>query len=244
MKRYFALLTVFALISWGIFSGFKVPSYEGFVTDYAGVLSQDQKGRLSALSEDLKAKTGVEVATLVVPDIEDESIESVEQDVFDHWKIGQKGKDNGVLLIYAVKQKKMRIGVGYGLEGVLPDGKAGRIRDEFILPFAHAGRLAEAIENGHNAVISLMADEYKVQVSGTQVRQIRRHQRQAQLPDWLQGILLVGLILFLWKGRGWLLPLILLGGMGGGSGGNYRDGGGFSGFGGGGSGGGGASGDW
>ena len=244
--KFFRFLSLFLLfLSIPFLVGFKVPPFQGFVTDTAGVLSETQVTQLSAFSTELQTKTGMEVATLIVADSGEESIESVAQDVFDQWKIGQKGKDNGVLLVYAVKQKKMRIAVGYGLEGALPDGKAGRLRDEFILPLARSGHLAEAIENGHKAVILTLAKEAGVEISGDLQVSRKRHSTKSELPDWAQGILLILLILFLWKGRGWLLPFLLLGGFGGGRGGGFDDrGGGFGGFGGGSSGGGGASGDW
>jgi uncharacterized protein len=83
-----------------------------------------------SIGRELYDKTGSEAAVVVIDTTGDESIEEYANGLFREWGIGNKQKNNGVLLLVAVKDRKMRIEVGYGLEGILPDGKTGRIRDE------------------------------------------------------------------------------------------------------------------
>jgi uncharacterized protein len=129
-----------------------LPSPAGPVTDLAGVLDQETRQRLAWFLDQVRERSGAEIAILVVPSTGSESIEDYSIAVFDRWKIGQRGKDNGLLFLVAVQDRRMRITTGYGLEGVLPDGKVGEIRDRAILPFFREGRYAEGIVRGTEAL--------------------------------------------------------------------------------------------
>ena len=103
-------------------------------------------------STQVRERTGAEIAVLVVPSTAPDSIEDYSIAVFDRWKIGQQGKDNGLLFLVAVQDRRMRITTGYGLEGILPDGKVGEIRDRAIIPLFRAGRYADGIVRGTEAL--------------------------------------------------------------------------------------------
>jgi uncharacterized protein len=110
------------------------PDYQGFVNDYAGLLTPQAKAQLDARLTQLEKDTGAEVAVVTVKSLEGDSIEDYAVRLFEKWGIGKKGKDNGVLFLVALEDRKMRIEVGYGLEPVITDARAGRIRDDDVLP--------------------------------------------------------------------------------------------------------------
>ena len=133
-----------------------VPYLTGRVNDNAEILSQATR---SALTERLKAheeKTTNQIVVLTVPSLEGESIEGYAEAVFKAWKLGQKGKDNGVLVVVAPNDRRMRIEVGYGLEGTLPDAIAGRIIRNVMTPRFKTGDFNGGIEAGVNAIVTVL----------------------------------------------------------------------------------------
>lgn len=110
------------------------PEYQGFVNDYAGLLSPAVKTELDSRLTQLEKDTTAEVAVVTVKSLEGGSIDDYAVRLFEKWKIGKQGKDNGVLFLVALDERKMRIEVGYGLEPLITDGRAGRIRDEDVIP--------------------------------------------------------------------------------------------------------------
>ena len=146
------LLILAALVAVGASGAAEVPPPADPITDRAGVLGQDARQRLARILDDVRARTGAEIAVLVVPSTAPDTIEDYSIAVFDRWKIGQQGKDNGLLFLVAVQDRRMRITTGYGLEAILPDGKVGEIRDRVIIPLFRAGRYAEGIVRGTEAL--------------------------------------------------------------------------------------------
>lgn len=110
------------------------PDYQGFVNDYAGLLTPQARAQLEARLTQLEKDTTAEVAVVTIKSLEGDSIEDYAVRLFEKWGIGKKGKDNGVLFLVALNDRKMRIEVGYGLEPVITDARAGRIRDNDVLP--------------------------------------------------------------------------------------------------------------
>jgi len=102
----------------------------GFVNDYANVLSASEERQLVSMISEVRQKTGAEIAVVTIQSLEGNEIDDFSNRLFEKWGIGQKGKDNGLLFLAAMKDRKMRIEVGYGLEGAIPDAQAGRIRRE------------------------------------------------------------------------------------------------------------------
>jgi uncharacterized protein len=231
----------------------------GYVTDLAGAIAVDTKARLEALCTELQQKTGAQMAIVTVHSFEGESLENYTVDLYKQLGVGSKQDSRGVLLLVSPDQRKYRIEVGYGLEPVINDARAGDA-GRAMVPFLRQGDYSKAIETGAWQLAKYIADDRGVTLSGQPpVRPVRRRDNSSGgAPLWL----IIGLFLFMWlisRGSGsgpggggwWLLPLLMgggggrdLGGWGGGGFGGGGGGGGFGGFGGGSSGGGGASGGW
>ena len=224
---------------------------QGFVTDRAGVIDAATRAKLTALLEELQQKTGAEIAVLTVDTTAPLDDFTYAMQVADAWKPGKKGEDTGVLVLVAVQDRKIRILTGYGVEGILPDGLVGEIRDRQMLPEFRAGHLAAGIRNGVEALASRIAASRGVELSGvpTPLPLPVRQAPQQTMPTWVVVLILIAFFLLTMRGRrggrsgG---PVIIPGGFGGsgGFGGFGGGGGGFGGFGGGGFGGGGAGGSW
>jgi len=222
----------------------KIPDYTGHVTDTAGIMGE-WFARTEKLCRDIEQQTTAEIAVLTVKSTVPLDTQQYAQKVFDQWKIGKKGKDNGILFLVAVDDKKLWIATGYGVEGVLPDGKVGEIRDTFLRPLFRQGRYGEGIYMGVKAAGTIL--------TGGKLEPPKRSVRERTgLPLDFLLFLILGVPYFIIRsiflnrtgkrGAGWWwFPGG--GGMGGGGGGGFG-GGGFGGFGGGFSGGGGAGGGW
>src|SRR5262245_35153349 len=115
-------------------SALDVPPLRGRVNDYAGVMQPNQVQSLEAQLAQLERDTGHQVAVLTIPTLDGEDIEGFSIRVAENWKIGKKGFDNGVILVVAIKDRRLRLEVGYGLEGILPDAIAKRITSDYIVP--------------------------------------------------------------------------------------------------------------
>jgi len=215
----------------------------GFVNDFANVISASEENELMSMITELRQKTGAEIAVVTVSSLEGGEIDDFTNRLFERWGIGQKGKDNGLMFLAAIKDRKMRIEVGYGLEGAIPDATAGRIRRDIITPYFKAGKPGRGIVMGVAALSQAAAKEYGVTLTGTAARYAQKPRARKGNPIFT----ILFLIFFIpFAIRHPFLALLLLSG---GRGGGYRSGGGGgfgggSGFGGGMSGGGGSSGGW
>ena len=236
------------------------PDKQGLVNDFADVIDPAIEEKINAVTAELLAKTQIPVVVVTMPDIGDAEYNDYANRLYEAWGIGKKGEDKGVLIFVTVKERKMRIEVGYGLEGIIPDGLAGEIRDTYMTPYLKQDKYGEGLLNGTTAAALIIAKASGVELTGyTNVTspQTRKNSGLAFLPI----ILIILFIMIGGRGRGgiWLLlPLLMgssayrdsnrrsgssFGGFGGGFGGfGGGGGGGFGGFGGGMSGGGGAGG--
>jgi len=224
---------------------------EGYVSDGASILSAQDKATLENFLYEYQTKTTHQIAVVTIKSLDGYSIEDKAVDIFKKLGIGQKGKDDGILFLIALNDKKMRIEVGYGLEGVLNDGKAGELLDTYVIPNFKTGAISEGIVQGTAAIAYTIAGAENIQLTGSQPP---RHTQANQARASIAGIVfwIIMILLFTKLGRGgkggfWstLFLLSLLGGgrnSYGSRGGGF--GGGFGGFGGGFSGGGGASRGW
>ncbi|HEV2854179.1 MAG TPA: TPM domain-containing protein [Thermoanaerobaculia bacterium] len=131
-----------------------VPALQGRVNDYANLMSPGQKQRIEAQLAQFEQQTGNQVAVLTTPTLNGEDIEGYGNRVARAWALGQKGKDNGALLIVASQDRKMRIEVGYGLEPVLTDLQTSIIQNEVIIPYFKRGDFGGGIEAGVSAMLS------------------------------------------------------------------------------------------
>ena len=154
-----ALLLVLAAVTLSVAMaafGADVPFLAGRVTDNAEILSPAMRSSLTAQLKSHEQRTGNQIAVLTVPSLEGDNIEDYAVRIFESWKLGQKGKDNGVLIIVVPKERRMRIEVGYGLEGVLTDGAAGRIIRNAMAPRFKAEDYDGGVEAGVKNVIGLL----------------------------------------------------------------------------------------
>jgi uncharacterized protein len=228
----------------------------GYVNDFAGVMDARGAQQLEAYCAQVEAATGAQVAVVTIHSLEGEQIEDVAVRLFKEWGIGKKGKDEGLLLLLSVDDKKQRAEVGYGLEPIIPDGFAGSVL-RGIRPILRQGNYSGAMLAAVEQFAARIAESKGVQIGSTP-RPSRIHNEPSGIP-W--PIIVIGLIILFavlrggrGGGGGFWTGLILGnllggggrrgGGWGGGGFGGGGGGGGFGGFGGGSSGGGGASSDW
>ncbi|MBI2353927.1 MAG: TPM domain-containing protein [Deltaproteobacteria bacterium] len=137
------------------------PPLKGRVNDYAGMLSPQASANLERKLADFERETTNQIVVLTVPSLEGDDIDVFSIRVADAWKVGQKGKDNGVILILAQAERKVRIEVGMGLQGVLTDLTAGRIIRDVMRPSLRDGDFNRGVEAGIEAVMAATKGEFK-----------------------------------------------------------------------------------
>jgi uncharacterized protein len=232
-----------------------IPAYRGYVNDDAGVLREDTRAKLEAFLDQVEKKTGAEFAVLTVRTTAPLDPADYKVKVFETWKIGKKGADNGLLLLVAMEERKIWFETGYGLEGVLPDGLESRIIRERMTPAMRASDVDGAVTAGVLAAAAKIAADKGVTLewNGQELRYgSDAGESGGHFPVWLIALLVFMVINIIVRsafGRrgGWYIGPGWGGGFGGGFGGFGGGGGGggsFGGFGGGSSGGGGGGGGW
>ena len=132
----------------------EVPFLGARVNDVAGIVPPPVRDRLEAKLADLEQRTGTQVAVLTVDSLEGDSIEDYAVRVFQTWKLGRKGVDDGVLFVVARQERRMRIEVGYGLESRLTDARSRQILDDVVRPHFRAGNFGAGIEAGSDAIVA------------------------------------------------------------------------------------------
>lgn len=143
--RKVCLTLLVVMLAAGPVLGLKVPPLKGRVNDTAGVLEPDEERALENYLASVETSTSAQMVLLTIPSLEGDPLEDFSMRVAEAWKIGQKGADNGILLLVAVEDRAVRIEVGYGLEGTLPDGKCGTIIRQVIVPHFRNGNYYEGI---------------------------------------------------------------------------------------------------
>lgn len=137
----------------------RVPPLTGRVVDLAGVLSRETASGIESTLEALEREKGAQVAVLIIPTLSGETIEQFSMRVVEDWKIGRKGIDDGVLFTVAIQDRTMRIEVGYGLEGAIPDAAARRIIGDIITPYFRDGDYNGGVKAGVDSIIKLINGE-------------------------------------------------------------------------------------
>lgn len=145
------LLTFYLVLP--AFAKNNMPYLQGMVNDYANILSSTTVSKLEKQLETYENETTNQIAVLTVNSLEGQDIESYANEVYNTWELGQAGHDNGVLLVVAVADRKMRIEVGYGLEGYITDNKSGQIIRNVIAPYFKQGDFDKGISNGVTALM-------------------------------------------------------------------------------------------
>ena len=211
---------------------------QGHVNDWAEVFSPERRAELEGRIAAFRQANGAQLAVVTLKSLKGGEIGDFASKLFEQWGIGEKGKDNGVLLLAAIEDRKMRVEVGYGMEGVLNDAKSGRIQDEYIVPRFKEGNYEQGLWDGAEALLKVMGGEALPEAAAAPDNPVAAF-----------VVLLIFAVVFLL-----IVRAAIRGGKGGGgaggslssgwSRGGSSGGGGFGGFGGGRSGGGGSSRGW
>jgi uncharacterized protein len=235
---------------------------QGYVSDFAHVIDPNSRAQLESYAAAVERATGVEIALVTLPSLQGEPVEDVANTIFRAWGVGKKGKDEGILLLLAIGERRNRLEVGYGLEPILPDGFAGSIL-RAMRPALRQQRYGEALYAAAETIGTTVAKSKNVSLNAQLPRRSTPDDGGEIPVGWLilGGI---GLLLLLSRrgrrgsggyggGSGGFWPGLILGNVlsrgswgsrGSGGFGGFDSGDSFGGFGGGDSGGGGASSDW
>jgi uncharacterized protein len=187
-------LLLFCISAWAIVG---IPELSRRVTDLTTTLSEDQVSALENKLAAFEAKKGSQIAVLIVSTTQPKDIAEYGIEVADLWQIGRKGVDDGIILIVAKDDRKLRLEVGYGLEGVIPDAVAKRVIAETITPYFQAGDYAGGIDAGISQIMALIEGEALPAPSAGQAET----QEEGAFMFVLFGGLVVGFILSVVIGR-------------------------------------------
>ena len=222
------------------------PPKNGYVLDQTQTLTKEEIYTMNRMGLELQKKTKAQIAVLLIPTLEGEDVSDYANRVFRAWGIGDKEKNNGILFLIALKDKQMRIEVGYGLEGAINDGKAGEILDQYAIPYFQKGKFGPGVMETYKVLVGEVSKEYGVSIDGSRIYEKQDSIELSPLQLLLIGVGILALIIvdmtFFGGAITQSILWILASGRGGGSG--RSGGGGFGGFGGGSPGGGGASRRW
>ena len=138
-----------------------------YVNDSAGVLDYSLKNYIILTNKSLYSQTGAQIVVVTVNSLDGDTIEDYANKLFRQYGIGDSKKNNGVLILLSIQDRKCRIEVGYGLEGTLTDGKTGRIQDDYMVPYFKNNNWQDGIKNGYNAVLEEVKNEYNVTINGS-----------------------------------------------------------------------------
>jgi len=227
-----------------------IPSPRGAVNDFAGVMSAGDVARTEALAREVLEKTGAAVVVATFSAIGGHDIQEYANRLYSFWGIGKRGQDRGVLIVLVLQERTIWIETGYGVEGVLPDGRVGEILDQKVLPYLKRGEYSRGLASSVEAISGVLAEEAGVTLTDRPEagRPVGRAagQRSGGAGSWFLILFILLLLLLMGTRKGREIDPLLFSGArrrAGGDGdfeGFESFGGGFGGFGGGSSGGGGA----
>jgi len=165
MPKYYQILIVFFVLTVApTLLALDIPKRpQGYVSDYAAMLSDQTRARLENTLALYERQTTNQILVVTFPRLEGESLEDFSIHLSEAWKPGQKDKDNGVIFLIFKEDRKMRIEVGYGLEGVLPDALAGRIIQQVVVPYFKKGDFESGILSGVQAILQVTGKEFQAQ---------------------------------------------------------------------------------
>ena len=250
-KNLILLFVMLSAFSLGLAQNFPEPlSPARLVNDFENILGEQEKATLESKLQAYNDSTSSQITIVTIADLQGYAEGDYANRLFEKWKIGQKGKDNGVLILISKAERAGWIEVGYGLEAKVPDGVAKGIIDESMIPYFRQGKYYEGLDAGIDVIIQRASGEFTADENSKS--------KKKKSPSWI-FILIVMVVIFIMSklngpnsgnmsSKGYRGGGLMGGGFmgGGGFGGGFGGGssGGFGGFGGGGSGGGGAGGRW
>ncbi|MCH5190952.1 MAG: TPM domain-containing protein [Oscillospiraceae bacterium] len=171
MKRFISIFAV-SLVLTLIFSftvsalDFPDPTDGFFVNDFAGVINSDDEETIMSLGAELYIKTSAQVVVVTVETLDGYNVKDYALELGSEWGVGDSEKNNGVVLLLAVSERQVTVQVGYGLEGCLPDGKTGRILDNYAIPYLSNDDFSTGLTEAYKAIISVVSEEYGVETEG------------------------------------------------------------------------------
>lgn len=233
MKKYSAILlsAVLLILSLSV-SAFAAkntpyppPTQNFFVNDFADCINETDEQKMQSMAEELYKKTGAQVVCVTVNSLDGKDVRDYALGLGREWGIGSKNDNNGVLLLLAVDDRQVDIEVGYGLEGALPDGKTGRILDNYAVPYLKSDDFSTGLREAFSALIGETATEYGVEINGSSLApdEDEDEEYESSKAVVIDFIIFIIILLVIRKITG-RTPFIFFGG-----GGNHRSGGGFSG---------------
>ncbi|MBN2542029.1 TPM domain-containing protein [bacterium] len=234
----------FLFVALSLCFGQDLPGYTGYVNDFANVIPESYEAQIEMIASELEQKTTAELAVVTMPNLGGEYYVDYAVRLAEHWGIGKEGEDNGVLILDAIQERKVRIEVGYGLEGILPDGFCGEILDNYAVPYLRNDDYGKGLLGAARAVASVIAKDAGVTLTG-QIDVSRSTSSTRSKGGWAGCCPIIIILFLIIITRGRILPWLFIGGLARGFGGGFSGGGsgfsgGFGGFGGGSFGGGGA----
>lgn len=171
-------LLIFLILPFLVYAQ-NIPQATGWVNDFAGVISPEYKEKLNSLIEELEQKTAAEIAVVTIDSISPYGEIEYARLLFDNWKPGKKGKDNGVLVLLAVKERRWRIETGYGIEGILPDGLCGEIGRNYMVPYFKEGKYGEGLYYGVASIANIISKDAKTEISGLDAVRFKKQDGEA-----------------------------------------------------------------
>lgn len=264
-KLSLSFLLIFSLFTNITFadSNFPNPTNYKYINDYVGLMDESTKENIVSIGKELEDKTGAQSIIVIIDTIGNDTIENYANKLFRTWGIGEKDKDNGLLILLAIDDRSYKVEVGRGLEGAIPDLQSNKVMENLATPYFKNDDYSAGLLNSYSKFADLIASEYDVTLEKSTTLDIPNSQYSTnnsflgiRLPNF-SSIFVLGLVLLdLIFNRGritkTIVNLLFLssrrgprgGGGRGGFGGGNSGGGGFGGFGGGSSNGGGSSGKW
>ena len=168
MKKYICYLILFLFFLFpSKCDAIVSPTKEFYINDYANILSSETEEYILKRSLALNEVDGTQIVVVTVPNLEGMSLESYSYNLFNSFGIGDKDKNNGLLLLLALEEREFRVEVGDGLGGILPDGKTGRFQDNYIIPYLKEDKWDEGIRNGYDAFYSEIVELNNLEVDYT-----------------------------------------------------------------------------
>jgi uncharacterized protein len=193
------LVLLFALFFAGLALAYDFPSLSGRVVDAANILPAATKASLEQKLQALEEKSGIQLVVATVASLDGDEIEPYANALFRQWKLGEKDKNNGVLLLIAPNQRKMRVEVGYGLEGTLTDALSKIIIANAIAPRFKAGDFGGGVERGVDDIITVLTTDSAEWQKRPELRLDRGDSDQDSLTPWIVLGLFVIIVLLLFR---------------------------------------------
>lgn len=194
MSRLFVVIASLAFAV-RIFAATGIPAPTGHINDFAGALSTEEKETIEKSLDAYETTSDNEIAVALIRSLEGDTVEEKAVRLFEEWKIGKKGKDNGVLFLAAIDDRKMRIEVGYGLEPYLTDGEAGEILRNDVTPLFREGKYGEGVSN------ALASIEKELSGSAEETNKSTPAAEQFPIPFWMMILLFIYLCSFMARSK-------------------------------------------